>query len=344
MYSDIKEVSVIGAGGWGTTLANLAAQKTGKVKLWVRERVVFDQVIQFRENKEFLPGIKLSEKIVPVMSYEEALHKTDLVILAVPSHGYRAVLEGLKQFLNDGICLVSATKGIENDTLMIMSQVKDDVLGEGFKGRFACIGGPSFAREVSLRHPTAVTLACCDQKLGEAIQHLFYAEFFRVYLTEDVIGVELGGALKNVIAIGAGVVDGLCFGHNARAALITRGLAEMTRLGVAMGALPFTFAGLAGIGDLVLTCTGDLSRNRSVGLQIGRGERIEAITAKTSMIAEGVRTTLAAYRLGLKLSVDLPITNEVYRILYEGKDPRLAVRDLMTRGLKVERGHYREEC
>ncbi len=344
MNLEMSRVSVIGAGGWGTALADLLAGKGMRVRLWVREREVFEQIKDARENKEFLPGIKLSPGLEPVQSFEEVMEGVDVAVMAVPSHVYRGVLEGLKPFFTGLKCLLSATKGIENDTLMIMSKVKDDVLGGTYKGNFACIAGPSFAREVALKHPTAVTLATCDGQVGESLQQVFSTEFFRVYLSDDITGVELGGALKNVIAIGAGAVDGLGFGHNARAALITRGLAEITRLGVAMGARPFTFAGLAGIGDLVLTCTGDISRNRTVGLRIGRGERLDEITSHTSMVAEGVRTTLAAYRLGLKLRVDLPIIDEVYRIIYEGKDPKAAVRDLMTRELKAERGHYRQEC
>jgi len=344
MNLEISKVSVIGAGGWGTALANLLAAKGTPVRLWVREREVFEQIRDTRENKEFLPGIRLSAGLEPFQSLEDAMEGADVAVMAVPSHAYRGVLERLKPFFAGVKCLLSATKGIENDTLMIMSKVKDEVLGGTYKGYFACIAGPSFAGEVGLRHPTAVTLAICDRQMGEAIQQVFSTEFFRVYLSDDITGVELGGALKNVIAIGAGAVDGLGFGHNARAALITRGLAEITRLGVAMGAQPFTFAGLAGIGDLVLTCTGDLSRNRTVGMRIGRGERLDEITSHTSMVAEGVRTTLAAYRLGLKFGVDLPIIDEVYRILYEGKDPKAAVRDLMTRELKTERGHYSQEC
>jgi glycerol-3-phosphate dehydrogenase (NAD(P)+) len=339
----INRIAVIGGGGWGTAIANLLAEKALEVRLWVREEEVLKTIRDTRENREFLPGIRLSEGLRPVGSMEEALREAELAVIAVPSHVYRAVLTQMKAFLPPKVVLLSVTKGIENDSLLLMSQVKEQVLGEGFSRRFACLGGPSFAREVALKHPTAVTVACGDRELGQALQGIFFTGYFRVYLSEDVTGVELAGAMKNVIAIGAGTLDGLGFGHNARAALITRGLAEMTRLGVAMGAQPFTFAGLAGIGDLVLTCTGDLSRNRNVGLQIARGEKIEDITARTSMVAEGVLTTRAAYMLGARLGVDLPITREVYRILYEGREARLAVRDLMTRDLKAERGHYKEE-
>ncbi len=343
MGPEINRIAVIGAGGWGTALANLLAEKALDVRLWVREREVFDSIKFHRENREFLPGIILSEALTPFVSMEEALDGAELVVIAVPSHVYRSVLTELSPFLSGRMSILSATKGIENESLMIMSQVKEDVLKGDPQIGFACLGGPSFAREVALKQPTAVTIACRDRRLGELLQGLFFTGYFRVYLSEDITGVQLAGAMKNVIAIGAGAVDGLGFGHNARAALITRGLAEMTRLGVAMGADPFTFSGLAGIGDLVLTCTGDLSRNRGVGLRIAKGEKLEEITTKTHMVAEGVLTTRAAAMIGSKLKVDLPITNEVYRILYEGREPRLAVRDLMTRELKAERGHYREE-
>jgi glycerol-3-phosphate dehydrogenase (NAD(P)+) len=337
--SEITKIAVIGAGSWGTTLANHLAQKGPGVDLWVREEQVFDQIKTERVNKEFLPDMELVPQLNPVKSYEEALLDKELILLVVPSHVYREVLTGIKPYLKPGMSLMTATKGIENKTLMIMSQVAEDVLSKEHMERFACLAGPSFAKEVYKKYPTAVTIACRDLDHAKVLQDLFYTEYFRVYIIEDLIGSQLAGALKNVIAIAAGAADGLQVGHNARAALITRGLAEITRLAVAMGANPHTLAGLAGVGDLVLTCTGDLSRNRTVGLKIGKGMSLDEITKSMNMVAEGIKTARAAYELGKKIEVELPITNQVYHLLYNGKDPKEAVKDLMTRELKVELEH-----
>ena len=336
---DIKGIAVIGAGGWGTALANLLAGKGVGVDLWVREEEVFRQIRDEGTNRVFLPGFKLDSRVRPVLSYEEALTGKDLVLLAVPSHVFRGVLVSIKPFLGQEMSVMIATKGIENESLMIMSQVAETVLDDHSMRDFACIAGPSFAREVALEHPTAVTIACRELGHAKRLQELFYREFFRVYISEDLTGTQLGGALKNVIAIAAGASDGLKFGDNARAALITRGLAEMTRLGVAMGSNPHTFAGLAGLGDLILTCTGDLSRNRTVGLKVGMGMDLEEITQTMQMVAEGVKTTQSAYELSRKIGVAMPITTEVYRILYEGKDPKEAVKELMSRDLRIETEH-----
>lgn len=335
---DIK-VGVIGAGSWGTALANLLADKGIDVTLWVREEDVYQQIRHERVNRVFLPGITLDERLRPVKTFEEALYERDLALVVAPSHVFRDVLGKMKPHLKTGIPIVAATKGIENETLMTMSQVAADTLSGNHMKDYACLSGPSFAKEVIKKSPTAVTIACGNVKQAEKLQQLFSTEFFRVYVSEDVVGVQLGGALKNVIAIAAGAADGLNFGHNARAALITRGLAEIARLGVAMGANPQTFAGLAGMGDLVLTCTGDMSRNRSVGLKIAQGMGIDRITSDMKMVAEGIKTTRSAYELGRKMDVEMPITSEVYHILYDGKDPRIAVKDLMTRELKAELEH-----
>jgi glycerol-3-phosphate dehydrogenase (NAD(P)+) len=278
----------------------------------------------------------LTPRINPVRSFEEAVARKDLILLVVPSHVFRSVVTGIEPYLSPGTALIAATKGIENDTLMTMSQVTEDILGEERTRDFAALAGPSFAKEVIRKYPTAVTIACRNIDHAGRLQRLFYTDTLRVYATEDLIGVELGGALKNVVAIAAGTADGLDFGHNARAALITRGLSEMTRLGVAMGANPLTFAGLAGMGDLVLTCTGDLSRNRMVGLKIGKGMPLRDAVQGMSMVAEGVRTSIAAYQLAQKTGVEMPIVKQVYEILHEGKDPKAAVRELMTRALKQE--------
>ena len=335
----ISKVGVIGAGSWGTALANLLAGEGVDVHLWVREDDVYRQIKNKRVNALFLPDVKLDPRLKPVKSFKEALFEKELVLMVVPSHVFRDVLTNLKPDLREGMSFITATKGIENDSLMIMSQVAEDTLPKAYLKNFASLDGPSFAKEVSRKFPTAVTIACSDLDHAERLQQLFNTDYFRVYASQDVIGVQLGGALKNVIAIAAGAADGLEFGHNARAALITRGLAEITRLGVAMGANPLTFAGLAGMGDLVLTCTGDLSRNRTVGFKIGKGMSIEEITARMNMVAEGIKTTLSTYELSKKLGVDMPITTQVYQILYEGKNPKEAVKELMSRELKAELEH-----
>lgn len=337
--SEISKIGVIGAGSWGTTLANLLAEKGYRVDLWVREEEVYHQIKKERINHLFLPGMKLVSQINPVRSFEEALKDKELILLVVPSHVFREVITHIKPYLKKDMALMAASKGIENDTLMTMSQVAEDILPHEYTEHFACLAGPSFSKEVYLKYPTAVTIACPNLSHAERLQRLFYTTFFRVYITHDLIGAELGGALKNVIAIGAGAADGLGVGHNARAALITRGLAEITRLAVAMGANPLTLAGLAGMGDLVLTCTGDLSRNRTVGVKIGQGMSLKEITEGMDMVAEGIKTAQSAHELGKKTKVEMPITDQVYQLLYEGKDPKEAVRDLMTRELKVELEH-----
>ena len=332
----ISRIAVIGGGSWGTALANHLAGKGLDVNLWVREEEVFNQIKEEAVNRVFLPEVSLVPQLKAVRSFEEALSERELVLLVVPSHVFREVLMNIRPLLHEEISLMAATKGIENDTMMVMSQVAEDVLPQGYMDRFACLAGPSFAKEVSRKYPTAVTIACRDLSHAGRLQQLFYTEFFRVYITQDLIGTQLGGALKNVIAIAAGAADGLMFGLNARAALITRGLAEITRLGVAMGANPLTLAGLAGMGDLVLTCTGDLSRNRTVGLKIGKGMKLKEITGSMNMVAEGVKTAKSVYALAKKTGVDMPITTQVYEILYKDKDPKTAVKELMTRELKAE--------
>lgn len=333
------KIGAIGAGSWGTTLANLLADNGHKVDLWVREEEVYEQIKNNRINETFLPGMKLVDSLNPVKTFEDALKDKDLVMMVVPSHVYRNVLIQLKPYLKPGMKFISATKGIENNTLKIMSQVAEEILGPEYTESFACLAGPSFAKEVVVKQPTAVTIACKDMSLAEKLQNVFSTDLFRVYISDDLTGVQLCGALKNVIAIAAGASDGLGFGLNARAALITRGLAEITRLGVAMGANPMTFAGLSGIGDLVLTCTGDLSRNRTLGLKIGKGMSLDEITRDMTMVAEGVKTSISAYELARKTGVDMPIIDQVYETLYKGKDPLVAVKELMTRELKKELEH-----
>lgn len=329
-------IGVVGGGSWGTAIANHMALKGFDVDLWVREEEVCYQIKEKGINETFLPGIRLSDGIRPVQSFDEVSTEKDLLLIVVPSHVFRDISTKLSAFLSPSTPIVVGTKGIENETLMTMSQVVKSVVPGNWDNNLACLSGPSFAREVCYKNPTAVTLASRNEKLAKYLQELFSADYFRVYTSQDVMGVELGGALKNVIAIAAGASDGLGFGYNARAALITRGLAEITRLGVSMGAKPLTFAGLAGIGDLILTCTSDLSRNRTAGLKIAKGVPIEDIISGMKMIAEGIKTSLSTYNLAKKMGIEMPISTEVYNIIYRGKNPRQAVKDLMTRELKVE--------
>ncbi len=329
-------VGVIGAGSWGTTLANLLAEKGMDVCLWVHGEDVYEAIVGKRENTVYLPGMVLSERIHPTRSLREASRDTDVLTLAIPSHVYRDIVSQLETCLKSSCIPVSATKGIENDSLLTMSDILREVLPSAFHDNVVCLSGPSFAREVAEKLPTAVTVASKDQKAAETVRDLFTTPFFRVYTSTDVVGVELGGALKNVIAIGAGISDGLGLGHNTRAALITRGLAEITRLGLKMGANPLTFSGLAGIGDLLLTCTADLSRNRSVGLSLGQGRSLSDILTEMRMVAEGISTTKSAYHLSRKLNVEMPITGQIYYVLYEDRSPQEAVKELMDRALKDE--------
>ena len=330
------KIGVIGAGSWGTALANLLAEKGYDVRLWTREEEVYDSISKKHINSLFLPGVSLSKRIFPVKLLDEAVCGREVLLMVVPSHFFRGILLKIKEYLLFPLPIICATKGIENTSLMLMSQVVDDVFGFEYKDSFACLSGPSFAQEVVEKNPTAVTLASQNKELAHKFQAMFNTSRFRVYESNDVIGVQLAGALKNVIAIAAGVADGLKLGYNARAAIITRGLAEISRLGIALGAYPLTFAGLAGLGDLILTCTGDLSRNRSVGIKIGQWNQLLDIIASMNMVAEGVKTTKSAYDLGIKLSVEMPMTEQMYHVLYEDKKPVDALNALMNRRLKHE--------
>jgi glycerol-3-phosphate dehydrogenase (NAD(P)+) len=332
---DMK-IGVIGAGSWGTTLADLLAKKGFAVTLWAYEAELVTRMRTEHENHLYLPGFRLSEKLEFTTELAEAAADKKLLLLVPPSQLMRNVVTKAASTIAPDTLVVSASKGIENDTLLPMSSVLEEILPAPLVERLAFLSGPSFAREVAAGMPTAVVAAARRQEAAREVQEIFSTEAFRVYTNSDVIGVELGGAIKNVIALAAGVSDGLGFGYNTRAALITRGLAEIARLGVAMGADPATFAGLAGMGDLVLTCTGDLSRNRSVGMELGRGRKLDEILAGMTMVAEGVKTTLSTFQLAGRLGVEAPITEQMYRILYEDKDPRQAVSDLMLRELKPE--------
>jgi len=328
--------SVIGLGAFGTALANTLASRCDEVRAWARESKVVDSINGPRENKTYLPGIAVSPRIRATPSLEEALGGAELVVFATPSHATRDVLRNALPFLHEHVPLLTVAKGIENETLMTMTQLLEDCLPEAFHPSIAILSGPSFAKEMAAGMPTVVTIAAHHEKVAQRIQGALQTETFRTYTSVDVIGVEMGGALKNVIAIAAGISDGLGFGLNARSAVITRGLAEISRIAVAMGANPLTLMGLAGLGDLVLTCTGDLSRNRRVGIELGKGRSLEQILADMTQVAEGVKTARSARDLSRKVGVELPICDQVHAIMYEGKSPRRALVELMTRAPKRE--------
>jgi glycerol-3-phosphate dehydrogenase (NAD(P)+) len=328
-------IAVIGTGGWGTALAVLLHGNGHKVTLWGRLKEEVEPIIAAGENKAFLPGVKIPKEIVLTLDTKSALRAAEMVVLAVPSHGMRPICEQVNQFLPAGLPLVSVAKGIENETGARMSEVIAEVLKTD---RVIALSGPSHAEEVGRGIPTAVVVAAQDQSLATIAQKAFMNERFRIYTHDDVIGVELGGALKNVIAIAAGACDGIGFGDNTKAALCTRGLAEMTRLGVALGARRETFFGLSGVGDLIVTAFSRHSRNRGFGERLGKGETPEQIAASTQMVAEGVKTAKSAWQLAQRHGVDVPITSQVHAIIYEGKAPKQAVRDLMTREAKPEFG------
>jgi glycerol-3-phosphate dehydrogenase (NAD(P)+) len=303
------------------------------VRLWVRDPELARAIERTGENRRYLPGVSL-EGVAATADLEEALDGAWLVVSAVPSHVVRPVMGTAAARVDPEAIVVSASKGIEEGTLKRMTEVLADVLGG--ERRLAALSGPSFAAEVGRDAPTAVTLAAHDPVVAESAREAFFAPRFRVYTSEDVVGVELGGAVKNVVAIATGIADGLDYGHNARAALITRGLAEISRLGIALGGQRLTFMGLAGLGDLVLTCTGDLSRNRTVGLRLARGEALESILAGMGQVAEGVRSTRSVRDLAARIGVELPIVEQVYEMLYHAKSPQVVVEELMTRESKPE--------
>ncbi|MSR07508.1 MAG: NAD(P)-dependent glycerol-3-phosphate dehydrogenase [Gemmatimonadetes bacterium] len=327
-------VGVIGAGSWGTTLADLLARKGHRVVMWAREAEVIASIRKNQVNEMFLPGSPLDSSLVATGDLGEAVNAAELLVFASPSHVMRRVARDVAGVLGAADpTIVSVAKGLEPDSLDLLT----DVLDEAFPNcPVSALSGPSFAQEVYQRQPTAVVAASRELKAAETTQQAFSNPSFRVYTSSDVVGVQLGGALKNVIAIAAGILEGMGMGHNPRAALITRGLAEMSRLGEAMGAEVMTFAGLAGMGDLLLTATGALSRNRSLGMEIGKGRSLAEILAERRTVAEGVTTAQTAVELGKRTGVELPIATEVARVLFEGKAPKQAMQDLMERELKAE--------
>lgn len=336
-----SSISVIGAGSWGTALAGMLVDKGFDVTLWAYEQIVVDDILECRINKTFLPQYILSKDLKVTSDLKQAVSKpqgdthTSIIILVVPTQFAREIIKQIIPFIKDDAIIISASKGLEKGTLKPISQI----IRQYTNTAIAVLSGPSFAKEVIRRRPTAVTIAVekeLDPARLRALQEIFTTDFFRVYTNNDIIGVELGGSIKNVLAIAAGISDGLSLGLNARAALITRGLEEMVRLGVKLGANQRTFSGLSGLGDLVLTCTANMSRNYTVGFRLGSGEKIGDITASMNSVAEGVETSLSAYELSREKGIEMPIVEKVYNVIYNGLDPALAVKDLMARDLKGE--------
>jgi glycerol-3-phosphate dehydrogenase (NAD(P)+) len=329
----VPELAIVGAGSWGTALAIVLAPRFDTVRLWAHDPGLAGEMGQCRENSLYLPGFRIPSNVRPTADLIEAVRDVKYVLLAVPSRYLRAVFRRAVPALNTGQIFVSATKGIEPGSLLRMSQV---LRQEMEQGRFAVLSGPTFAREIAKGEPAAVVIASDFSDTAAEIQHVFSGPTLRLYTNLDTAGVEIGASLKNVIAIAAGIVQGLGLGNNTVAALVTRGLAEIIRLAVALGGDPRTLAGLAGLGDLLLTCTGDLSRNRRVGIELARGRALPDILASTRMVAEGVETTFAAVELARRHSVEMPITEQMCLVLRHGKPPQDAMRDLMDRALTSE--------
>lgn len=340
MGQNSEKISIIGNGSWGTTLASILAQNGHSVIVHGRDPQQIDALNRHHENTKYLPGIKLPEQIIFTADLHEALSFGDVVLLAIPSHAFRnTILEARSLCIKKKLHFISAIKGIETTSLMRMSEVAADVL-QGCTYSFTCLSGPSHAEEVSKNIPTTIVAASAEAEAAQFVQRLFMRPAFRVYSHTDIVGAELGGALKNVIALAAGICDGLGFGDNAKAALLTRGLAEISRLGTALGANPLTFAGLSGMGDLIVTCMSAYSRNRFLGEEIGKGKTLSEARASMVMVAEGVRTTEAARALSLKHNIEMPITEEVYEVLFKDRPPGQGVNALMTRSAKDEKwGH-----
>ena len=330
------KISVIGAGSWGSALAELASRCGHEVMLWAHDPRVAEAIAETRSNPFYLPAAQFSPLVRVTNSLSEAARFSDTVLMVTPSHHYRDVLGTMAESgLPDQVRVISATKGIENETLSRISEITANVLGDRLTA-FATLGGPTFALEVSRGDPTAAVVASSDEEFARELQEKISSHSFRAYRTDDVVGVEIAGSLKNVIAIAAGVIEGIGFGSNTMAALVTRGLHEVRRLGLALGGRVDTFAGLAGMGDLVLTCTGALSRNRRVGVRLGQGKHLEEVLAETRLVAEGVRTCKSAKELAEQHQIEMPITLEMYRLLYEQETPRNAIQRLMARALKSE--------
>jgi len=330
------KIGVVGSGSWGTALANLLGDKGYKVDLWAFEAEVKKSIQDYNENKMYLPDVYLSKNIFPSNDICQVVSDKDIVLVVVPSHVMRKTAEKIADFLDENTIVVSASKGIEDETYLTMSSVLKETITKICDDNVTVISGPTFAREVARNVPTVVAVASTNQDIACSVQKVFVTPFFRVYTNNDLTGVEIGGAVKNVIAIAAGVIDGLGLGLNTRTALITRGLTEIRRLGIKLGAYPRTFTGLTGVGDLILTCTGNLSRNYSLGKQLGEGRKIDEILSGMHMVAEGVNTARSVYNLSRKINVEMPVSHEVYHILFDDYSPKNAVHRLMTRDLKHE--------
>lgn len=329
--SALTKIAVLGAGSWGTAIAALLAGKGLPVHLWARSQRAVDDMRTAGKNDKYLPEVSLPAALQITSSLETALAHTQIVVVVTPSHGVRDIIQKAVPYLHKEVYILSATKGFELDSLLRMTEVISAELPWPTE-RIAALSGPNHAEEVGRGLPGTTVIGARKKVIAEYLQDIFMTPTLRVYTNPDIVGVEIGGALKNIIALGAGIADGLHFGDNAKAALMTRGLAEITRLGMAMGARPLTFAGLSGLGDLVVTCTSMHSRNRRAGIELGRGKKMDEITAATGMVVEGIRTTKAAYALARRYGVEMPITEQIYQILYEGKNPHEAVVDLMLRG------------
>lgn len=330
------KATVIGGGSWGSAMALHLGRLEIKTKLWIREKDVYENTLRYRQNKTFLPGSIFPSSVSFHNNIKETIVDADFLFIAIPSKYCHSIYKLLAPLLSPKQIIISLTKGIEKKSLKRMSELMEDRFSSDFIPKIATLSGPSFAREVAESQPTAVVIASKDLKTAKLIQQKVSNEYFRAYTSDDITGVEIAGALKNVIAISAGICDGLKFGSNSRAALITRGIAEISRLGIKLGARQETFSGLAGIGDLVLTCTGKLSRNRFVGFELGKGKSLYQIVSKMNMVAEGVTTTLSAHNLSKRENIEMPICKQVYQILYKNKNPKIALQDLMTRKLKHE--------
>jgi glycerol-3-phosphate dehydrogenase (NAD(P)+) len=331
-----EHVGVLGAGAFGTSLAKLLAEGGHRVRVYARDKDVADAITKEHRHPKRLAGVRLPPGLVALTDPREVVHGASLVVSAIPTQAVRDVWAKVGDVLRPDAHVMSATKGIENGTLMLVSDILKESVPAASRGNLCFLSGPSFALELCRRQPTAVTIAAEDEAVANRVQEIISTDYFRAYSTTDVVGVELGGALKNVVAIAAGAADGLGFGNNTRAAIITRGLAEMTRLAVKLGARPLTMAGLAGLGDLVLTCTGALSRNRTVGFELGQGKKLDQILKDLGQVAEGVPTARSVFDLSKREGVDMPISQTIYRVLFEGLETRDAVYGLMGRKLKSE--------
>ncbi|MCO7127042.1 NAD(P)H-dependent glycerol-3-phosphate dehydrogenase [Sporolactobacillus shoreicorticis] len=332
----MKKIAVLGAGSWGTALSMVLADNGFTVSLWSHRQEQADKILNEHTNQKYLPGVVLSDLVQGTGSLREALSQASAVLLVVPAKAMRDVLRQIRSIIEQPMLFIHGVKGIEPGSFKRMSEVIEEEVPASLRTAIVVLSGPSHAEEVALRHPTTVAVASSDFNAAQQAQDFFFNHYFRVYTNEDTVGVEIGGALKNIIALGAGLLDGLGYGDNAKAALITRGLAEISRLGTKMGAHPLTFIGLTGMGDLIVTCTSVHSRNWRAGNLLGKGEKLDSVLQQMGMVVEGVRTAEAAYALAKKMNIEMPITTAIYQVLFDGKHPKDAVDELMNRDKKDE--------